>query len=303
MTRRVLVFGATGQVGRELARADWPAGIAPTLLSRQDADLATPQSLERAMAEHRPDAVIIAAAYTHVDQAESDETTAMTVNAVAPGVIARAAAARSVPVVHLSTDYVFDGEKDGFYEEADPVNPINAYGRTKLAGEIEVRAANPRHLILRTSWLYSAQATNFLQTMLRLAASRETVRIVADQRGCPTAAGDLAAAIAGTAPRLFDPAPRWGTYHLAGRSETTWHGFAEAILAELAARGLSRPCNQAIATADLPRPARRPANSRLSSAAFERAFGVALPGFEAAMPPLLEEALQAAAASKDRVQA
>jgi dTDP-4-dehydrorhamnose reductase len=235
--------------------------------------------------------VIVAAAYTNVDGAEGDEATAMTVNAVAPGAIARAAAALSIPVVHISTDYVFDGEKSGLYDERDAVNPINAYGRTKLAGEIGVRAANPRHLILRTSWVYSAHGTNFLKSMLRLATQNADVKVVADQRGCPTAAGDLASAIARTAPRLFDADMPWGTYHLAGGSETTWHGFAEAIFAELNARGLRRPVNRAISTAEFVRPARRPANSRLSSAAFEREFGMRLPGYEAAVPLVLDEAL------------
>ena len=130
--------------------------------------------------------MIVAAAYTAVDTAESDEELATRVNAAAPGAIARAAAALSVPVVHLSTDYVFDGEKDGFYDEDDPAAPINAYGRSKLAGEVAVRAANPRHLILRTSWVYSASGANFLRTMLRLAETRDEVRVVADQHGCPT---------------------------------------------------------------------------------------------------------------------
>ena len=303
MTRKVLVFGSTGQVARELARAEWPAGIAPTFLGRMEADFTKPVALSEAVRRHRPDAVIIAAAYTNVDAAESDEATAMHVNAVAPGTIARAAAALSIPVVHISTDYVFDGRKDGFYEEGDAVNPLNAYGRTKLAGEIEVCAGNPRHLILRTSWMYSAHGTNFLRSMLRLASENETVTVVADQRGCPTAAADLASAIAQIAPRLFDADTPWGTYHLAGGSETTWHGFAEAIFAEFAIRGLRRPINKAASTAELARPAPRPANSRLLSAAFLRAFGIRLPGSEVALPPVLEEALAAARQTEGRVRA
>lgn len=303
MTRQVLVFGATGQLGHELARAKWPDGIAPVFLDRQAADFTQPGTLEAAIESHAPDAVIIAAAYTNVDGAESDEATAMTVNAVAPGVIARAAAARSVPVVYVSTDYVFDGEKDAPYDEGDAVNPINAYGRTKLAGEIETRAGNPQHVILRTSWVYSAHGSNFLRAMLRRAAEHNEVTIVADQLGCPTAAHDLASAIARIAPRLFEANIRWGTYHLTGGSETTWHGFAEAIFAELAARGLPRPANKAITTAEFVRPARRPANGRLSCAMFEQEFGFHLPGFETAVPLVLDEALAETAEAEGRVPA
>ncbi|MGH6926249.1 MAG: dTDP-4-dehydrorhamnose reductase [Propylenella sp.] len=303
MTRRLLVFGSTGQVGRELARAAWPAGMAATFLDRRAADFARPEALSGIVSRQKPDAIIIAAAYTAVDAAESDEETATMVNAVAPGSIARSAAALSVPTVYISTDYVFDGEKGGRYVEQDAVNPINAYGRSKLAGEIAVRAANPRHLILRTSWLYSAHGTNFLRSMLKLAATRKEATIVADQYGCPTAAADLAQAIARIAPLLFDADTRWGTYHLAGESETTWHGFAEAIFAELAKRGLRRPINRAISTAEFPRPARRPANSRLSSAAFRRAFGIRLPGFEAAVPRVLDEALAEEAQEEGAVHA
>ena len=295
MTRRVLVFGASGQLGRELSLTQWPEGVAPVFLDRKAADFLRPKTLASAIERSAPDAVIIAAAYTDVDGAESDEETAIAVNAIAPGVIAGAAATRGAPVVYISTDYVFDGEKEGAYVEADPVNPINAYGRSKLAGEEAVRAANRRHLILRTSWVYSASGSNFLLSMLRLAGQR-AVSIVADQKGCPTAAHDLASAIAQMLPRLFDADAdeRWGTYHLAGSSETTWHGFAETIFCALARRGHPRPANRAIATADFPRPARRPTNSRLSSAAFERVFGIRLPGFETAVPRVLDEVLAAA---------
>ncbi len=295
MAHPVLVFGATGQLGRELARAKWPGDVTPAFLDRSAADFTRPQTLEKIVRDHAPDAVIVAAAYTNVDGAESDEVTAMTVNAVAPAKVANAASALGIPVVAISTDYVFDGDKTGPYVETDAVGPINAYGRTKLAGEIAVRAANPRHLILRTSWVYSAHGTNFLKSMLRLAAEEEAVTIVADQHGCPTAAHDLAAALTRIAPRLIAGDVPWGTYHLAGGTETTWHGFAEMIFAELERRGLTRPANQAITTAEFPRPARRPMNSRLSSAAFERAFGFGLPGFETAMPLVLDEALSATA--------
>jgi dTDP-4-dehydrorhamnose reductase len=293
MKRRLLVFGSTGQVARELARAQWPQGFALTFLDRGAADFNEPDLLAGLVRRHKPHAVLIAAAYTNVDSAESDEATAIAVNATAPAAIARAAAELSAPILFISTDYVFDGEKHGFYDESSPVNPINAYGRSKLAGEVEVRAANPQHLILRTSWVYSAHGTNFLRKMVRLAASVEEISVVSDQRGCPTAADDLARAIARIAPRFFDNAMPWGTFHLAGGSEASWHGFAEAILRQLTKRGHRRPTSRPISTADFDQPARRPMNSRLSCDAFARQFGFRLPGFEVSMPIVLDELLAA----------
>lgn len=295
MTRRVLVFGSTGQLAYELARTAWPEGLAPVFLDRQAADFIRPLALPEIVARIRPDAVIIAAAYTNVDAAEGDEDTAMTVNASAPGAIAQATAALSIPLVYISTDYVFDGKLDRPYVEDDAACPINAYGRTKHAGEIEVRSANPEHLILRTSWVFSAVGSNFLNSMLRLAESQGAVTIVADQLGCPTAAYDLAGAIAQTLPKLLDGGARWGTYHLAGQSETTWHGFAEAIFAELSYRGLPRPVNEAISSQDFVRPAKRPMNSRLSSASFMKQFGIGLSGFETTVPIVIDEALRKSA--------
>ena len=209
----------------------------------------------------------------------------------APGAIAAACAALSIPVVHLSTDYVFDGEKAEPYDENDPVAPIGAYGRSKLAGEVAVRQANPKHLILRTSWVYDSAGTNFLRTMLRLAESRDEVRVVADQVGCPTAAADIADAIARILPTALADEGTYGTYHMAGSTSTSWHGFAEAIFENLAGRGMRRPRNTPITTAEYPTPARRPKNSRLSCEAFARTFGFRLRGFEAAVPRVLDQAL------------
>lgn len=288
---RVLVFGSTGQVARALLCTKWPEGTNLIALDRQAADLSQPDNLAAIVGRHSPDAVIIAAAYTQVDRAESEEALATTVNAVAPGAIADAAGALAIPVVHISTDYVFDGEKDSFYVEADPVGPIGAYGRTKLAGEVAVREANPRHLILRTSWVYDALGTNFLRTMLRLAETRDEVRIVADQLGCPTSATDIAAAIATALPAAMGATEKFSTYHIAGASSTTWHGFAEAIFEGLEARKLRRPLNTPITTAEYPTPAKRPRNSRLSSEAFARTFGLRPRGFEAALPEILDDAL------------
>jgi dTDP-4-dehydrorhamnose reductase len=288
---RVLVFGSSGQLGRELQRATWQSGIEIVSLDRGGADLARLSTLASAVNGHAPDAVVIAAAYTAVDKAETEEALAQLVNGEAPGVIAAAAEARGAPVIHVSTDYVFDGTKDGFYSEDDAPAPINAYGRSKLAGEFNVRQANPRHLILRTSWVYSAQGSNFLRTMLRLASSQEEVRVVNDQLGCPTAASDLAGAIARLVPVTLNGGAGWGTYHLAGGSATSWHGFAEALFGYLASLGIRRPRNIPIPSSAYPTPARRPQNSRLSSSRFQQAFGFGLPGYEQTAPAVLQQAL------------
>jgi dTDP-4-dehydrorhamnose reductase len=297
---RILVFGTTGQLAREFQRQPWPAGVEPRFLDRAAVDLAHPDAAAAAVADHRPDAVVIAAAYTAVDRAESEEALATAVNAEAPGAIAAAAARIGAPVVHLSTDYVFDGTKPEPYVEDDPIAPTGAYGRSKALGEARVRDANPHHLILRTAWVYSPFGTNFVRTMLRLAASRPEVGVVADQQGCPTAASELARAIVKLLPGLRDGGTRWGTYHAAGATATSWHGFAEAIFASLASRGLTRPLNRAIATADYPTPARRPANSRLASDRLVAAFGLRLAGFEESLPGVIDELLAPAAAEAGR---
>jgi len=289
----VLVFGSRGQLAQELKRAEWKEGTTLTFLGRADADLSAPQTLAPIVEQARPDAIVIAAAYTAVDKAESEEALATAVNAKGPAAISAAAAAWDVPVIYVSTDYIFDGNKEGWYDEADKPSPLSAYGRSKLAGEERVRSANPRHLILRTSWVYSAHGSNFVRTMIRLAASRDAVDVVEDQFGCPTAAADLAQAISRVLPALLDPAARFGTYHLAGASDTTWHGFAEGVFTALAQRGMSRPQNLAIKTSAYPTPARRPMNSRLLSAHFRDIYGVSLPPWEESLPKVLNELLPA----------
>jgi dTDP-4-dehydrorhamnose reductase len=289
---RVLVLGKSGQLGQALEQTAWPAEANLISLDRQAADLSEPAALAPVIRKHAPDAVIIAAAYTAVDAAEADETLATTVNARAPEIIAREAALIKAPVIYFSTDYVFDGEKAAPYEEEDAVGPLNVYGRSKLAGERAVRAANPQHLILRSSWIYSAGGTNFLRTMLRLATGSEEVRVVDDQVGCPTAAGDLAAATARLLPAIRNEDFPWGTYHVAGGSATSWHGFAEAIFVELSARGRRRPRNRAIATSEYPTPALRPKNSRLSCEKLAETLDIRLPGFEVVLPSIVDAALE-----------
>jgi len=290
---RILLFGKSGQVGQALADTKWPAEATLISLDRRAADLSDPASLAPIIRKHAPDAVVIAAAFTAVDAAEGDASIAMTVNAEAPEIIAREAALLSAPVIYFSTDYVFDGEKATPYAEGDAVGPLNVYGRSKLAGEGGVRAANPRHLILRSSWIYSAGGTNFLRTMLRLAGSSEEVRVVDDQIGCPTAADDIAAATARLLTATKSADGPWGTYHVAGGSATSWHGFAEAIFDELVARGMSRPRNRAVPTSEYPTPAQRPRNSRLSCEKLARTFDIHLPGFEVALPAIIDNALKA----------
>jgi dTDP-4-dehydrorhamnose reductase len=269
----ILLFGANGQLGQELSRTCAERGVALAALSRAQADIADADAVHGAIAAHRPALVVNAAAYTKVDLAESEVEAARQGNEIGPKLLAQSCAAASLPLVHVSTDYVFDGTKSGAYVETDPVAPTGSYGRSKAAGEEAVRAAHPRHVILRTAWVYGEFGNNFLKTMLRLAATRDELRVVADQRGCPTATDDLAAAILTIAPRLTAGEDVWGTYHFAGTGATTWHGFASRIVAAQAPLTGRAPRVTPITTADYPTPARRPANSELDSEKFARAFG------------------------------
>ena len=278
---KLLVLGAGGQVGRELARAALPAGMRLVAFDRAALDVTDAEAVAAAVARERPDVVINAAAYTAVDRAESEPAAAAAANAAAPGHIAAACAAAGAALIHYSTDYVFDGTKPGAYVEDDPVNPLGVYGRTKAAGERAVRAALERHVILRTSWVYAAHGRNFVRTMLRLADERGEVRVVADQHGAPTAAADIAAATV----RIAAQGGPWGTFHFANAGETTWHGFAAAIFA-LAGK---TPRLSAIATAEFPTAATRPANSRLDCAKLAAAYGIVARPWQEALAPVVAE--------------
>lgn len=275
---RILVTGREGQVVSALGEEAGNHVILP--VGRPKLDLANPVGLDALLAELAPDIVVSAAAYTAVDQAESEPDLAMAVNGVAPGLLAAAAARRNLPVIHLSTDYVFDGTKPTPYLETDPVGPQGVYGHTKLAGEQAVAAANPRHVILRTAWVYAHGGKNFVRTMLRLGADRPELRVVSDQLGCPTYATDLARAILAVAAQLPDrPAgdAGYGVFHASGSGDTSWAGFASAIFDRAAAAG-ARPVRVVpIATADYPTPARRPANSRLDCNKLNHVYGVGQP--------------------------
>jgi dTDP-4-dehydrorhamnose reductase len=270
---RVVVIGTSGQLATELRRQPCPAGI--ELLPAQKLDISGAQELSAYLDQTRPALVINAAAYTAVDRAEAERERAFAVNAEGPATLAGWCASNAAALVHVSTDYVFDGSKASAYNESDETAPLGIYGASKLAGEVAIRAALDQHVILRTSWVFSAHGNNFVKTMLRLAAEREELRVVADQHGRPTAAADLAVAVLHVACAIESGVPRFGTFHFAGAGDTTWHGFAQAIIDEQAALTGKRPRVTPITTQDYPTPAKRPTNSVLSTNAFEQAFKLA----------------------------
>lgn len=311
---RLLVFGETGQVARELSRLAAARGIALEALGRDRADLADPAACAAAVTGAEADAVINAAAYTAVDRAESEPELARAVNAAAPGAMARAAAARGLPFLHVSTDYVFDGAPGRPWREDDPTGPLGVYGATKLAGEQAVAAAGGPHAVLRTAWVFSAHGANFVKTMLRLGAERDSLRVVDDQIGGPTPARDIAAALIDIAEAFAAGRGTSGVFHFAGAPSTSWAGFARAIFAASAARGgrtspaaLGGKTSSAalggktssvagggkapevipIPSADYPTPARRPLNSVLDCARIQAAYGIGQPDWRAGLDAVL----------------
>ena len=274
---RILVAGRTGQLAIELAERLTRAGHAVVAQARPELDLADPASISRAVEAAAPDAIVNAAAYTAVDRAESERDLAFAVNATGAGLLAAAAARRGIPFVHFSTDYVFPGDGGAPYAEDAQTGPTGVYGESKLAGERAVLAANPRSAVIRTAWVCSPHGHNFVRTMLRVGQEREVVSVVADQRGAPTFAADLADAIARILPRLAaSPAgdEAFGVFHLTGTPHASWHDFAQAIFAEAARRGLRTPELRAITTAEYPIPARRPADGRLDCGRIGRVHGI-----------------------------
>jgi dTDP-4-dehydrorhamnose reductase len=277
---KVLVTGREGQVARALAeRGAVYEGLELVFAVRPQFDLTDPATIRATVRQVRPEVIVIAAAYTAVDDAENDEAAAHAVNAIAPGILADEARAIGARTVLVSTDYVFDGSGERAWRETDPVGPLGAYGRTKLAGEEVVRAATPDHLILRTAWVYSPFGRNFVRTMLRLAETRDELAVVDDQHGNPTSAYDIADGILHVLDvwKTGERTGLGGTYHLAGTGDATWCGFARHTLAESGARGGPSAMVRAITSAEFPTRARRPANSRLDCTRFKHDFGYRAP--------------------------
>jgi len=286
----VLVVGRNGQVARELDRIAAVSGREIVALGRVELDLAEPDHPRAAIDRLRPAAVINAAAYTAVDKAESEPDAAFAVNAGGAGRLAEACHHAGIPLVHISTDYVFDGGRDGAWTEGDPVDPLGVYGRSKAEGEAKVREATAAHVILRTAWVFAGHGGNFVRTMLRLGRERDALGIVDDQRGGPTAARDIAAACAAiTEGLLGGREDGYGTFHYAGRPAVTWFGFAEAVFRSAARHGYSAPALSAITTADYPTPAPRPANSVLDCARIGKVWGIEAPDWR----PALDDAVDA----------
>ncbi|WP_370677661.1 dTDP-4-dehydrorhamnose reductase [Pleomorphomonas sp. PLEO] len=283
MIRRILVTGTDGQVvGSLLEKAATRTDIELLPIGRPELDLAATDKIAPAIEALRPDVILSVAAYTAVDAAESDEATALAVNGTAVGEIGKAAARLGVPVVHLSTDYVFSGDKPSPYVESDPTGPLSAYGRTKLAGELALATATANHAILRTAWVYSPFGKNFVKTMLRLGETRDSLGVVADQIGNPTSALDIADGLLKVAGNLIasgDPALR-GIFHMTGDGETSWAGFAAEIFRLSAALGGKSVTVDPIPTSAYPTPAKRPGNSRLDCGKIERLHGVRLPNWQ-----------------------
>ncbi|SFS19561.1 dTDP-4-dehydrorhamnose reductase [Yoonia litorea] len=275
----VLVFGANGQLGRALQSKD---GV--TALNRQQADLLNPELCKRIIEKTTADAIINAAAYTGVDAAETDRDTAYAINAIAPAAIATAAAARDIPFLTVSTDYVFCGDGDTPWKPDAPTAPINIYGASKAAGEKAVRAMGGRHVILRTSWVFSSHGNNFVKTMLQLSETRDTLSIVGDQIGGPTAAHDIADCLLSMAAQMTEGATG-GTYHFSGKPDVSWADFANEVFRQTGREIQVTP----IPTSDYPTPAARPRNSRLDCGSLYADFGISRPDWRKSLSHVLTD--------------
>ncbi len=295
---KILLFGKNGQVGWELQRSLAPLGEI-VALDRHDqtfcGDLANPEGLRDTVRQIRPDVIVNAAAYTAVDKAESDSSTAHAINAVAPEVLAQAATAVGAWLVHYSTDYVFDGSGNKPWEEGDATGPLSVYGRTKLEGEQRIADHCAQHLILRTSWVYAARGGNFAKTMLRLAAEREQLTVINDQFGAPTGADLLADVTAHMLRRVQQAGSSGlaGIYHAAAAGETSWHGYAGFVIDSARAAGMALKASSAtvvpVPTTAFPTPAVRPHNSRLNTARLQNTFGLQLPAWQSGVKRMLAE--------------
>jgi dTDP-4-dehydrorhamnose reductase len=283
---RLLITGSKGQLGTELTRQALAHDV--TAVDYQELDITNAAAVTALVQKVRPDVVINAAAYTAVDRAEQDEAAAFAVNRDGAAHLAQACHAADIPLVHVSTDYVFDGSQSEAYQEDDALAPLGVYGRSKAEGDDAVRQFCGKHLIFRTSWVFSAHGNNFVKTMLRLGAERETLGVVADQYGKPTSAAELARVILAVLPHMDG---HWGTYHLAQPEAVTWHGFASAIFAEARLQGVPLVLKQlnAISTADYPTPAKRPVNSALNCAKLEKTFDVSIRPWSESLTEVIRE--------------
>jgi dTDP-4-dehydrorhamnose reductase len=293
---KILVTGRNGQVGFELERALAPLGEV-VAVDQSECDLSNPNAIRELVRSVTPDVIVNPAAYTAVDRAESDSTTAFAVNAHAPGILGEEAARLGALVVHYSTDYVFNGTKDGAYSEQDRPDPQSVYGRSKYEGELALTAANPRHLILRTSWVVGAHGGNFAKTMLRLAGERDRLNVVADQFGAPASAAllaDITAHLVRQHQREQSSFP-YGTYHVTASGETSWYEYARFVINEALAAGQTLKATAdsiaPLTTADYPTPAKRPANSRLDTTRFRETFGLRLPPWQEGVRHVLQQIL------------
>jgi dTDP-4-dehydrorhamnose reductase len=294
---KILVTGKNGQVGFELMRSLAPLGTVVGI-DIDECDLQDILAIERLLDKVQPELIVNPAAYTAVDKAEAEQALAHAINAKAPEVMAQYAGRHDIPIIHYSTDYVFDGLKEGAYLETDEVNPQSVYGKTKALGEAAVRNHAPKHIILRTSWVFGIHGGNFLKTILNLAQERDKLSIVSDQVGSPTSAALLADATAEVVKQLFAPAAsdKYGTYHLVTEGYTSWHGYAQFVVARANALDLqtkiSSEAIMAIKSSEYPVPAIRPANSRLDTTKLSRVFSVSLPSWQVEVEKVIHELLQ-----------
>jgi dTDP-4-dehydrorhamnose reductase len=282
----ILLTGGTGQVGQAVLLRAAKRGLDIVAPSRAQLDLTNAKSIAEMVASRPWSAVLNCAAYTAVDRAETDAELAEQVNAVAPAILAAETATRDIPIIHVSTDYVFDGASGAPYTEEDAVNPLGVYGRTKEVGESAVRTRNPRHAIIRTAWVVSAGGANFVNTMIRLAAERPEVSVVDDQIGCPSSALDIAEALLVVAEQLHEQS---GTWHFVNSGDASWYDLAARIFANMDRRGLPTPVLKAIPSSQYPTPAKRPSNSRLCTAAIQRDFGIKPRHWHEAIDAILAE--------------
>lgn len=291
--RHLLITGGTGQVGRALARLDWPSDITPHFPARTDLDLMRSDSVHACLNARDWSGIINCAAYTAVDQAENNVAQAFLVNTQGPAWLAEGAAKLGIPLVHLSTDYVFDGKKTEPYSENDPTAPVSAYGASKLAGELAVRAGNPRSVIVRTAWLLSSDGNNFLKTMLNLSKTHEYLHVVSDQTGNPTAVSDLAEALRTIIIRLIDaPDAPVGIYNFVNAGEASWYDLAIAIFDCANQYGMRVPLITPIASSEYPTLAHRPANSRLSTQKFAADYRFTAPHWRNIIADIVAEAMR-----------